>query len=149
MKSEPDFRVCTVEWRDGMETIRRLREEVFIKEQEVPVREEWDEYDAVSRYVIALDERGRPLGTGRLSPGGKIGRLAVLRVHRRRGIGSAMLRALLDMAKAEGFHAVFLHAQCQALEFYAKQGFMAQGPEFIEAGIPHRKMTLTLSRQAR
>ena len=149
MKTDAGFTVQPVAWRSGSEAIRRLREEVFIREQAVPVHEEWDEYDAVSRYVIALDERGRPLGTGRLSPGGKIGRLAVLRVHRRRGIGSAMLRALLDMAKAEGFHTVFLHAQCQALEFYAKQGFMAQGPEFIEAGIPHRKMTLTLSRQAR
>ena len=149
MKSEPDFRVCAVEWCDGMETIRRLREEVFIKEQEVPVREEWDEYDAVSLYVIAVDESGRPLGTGRLSPGGKIGRLAVLREHRRHGIGSAMLKALLEMAKKEGHHTVFLHAQCQALQFYAKQGFTAQGPEFMEAGIAHRKMTLTLSRQAR
>ena len=149
MKTDAGFTVQPVAWRSGSEAIRRLREEVFIREQAVPVHEEWDEYDAVSRYVIALDERGRPLGTGRLSPGGKIGRLAVLRVHRRRGIGSAMLRALLDMAKAEGCHTVFLHAQCQALEFYAKQGFMAQGPEFIEAGIPHRKMTLTLSRQAR
>lgn len=149
MKSEPDYRVYTLEWCDGMETIRRLREEVFIKEQDVPVQEEWDEYDAVSLYVIAVDKCGRPLGTGRLSPGGKIGRMAVLREHRRRGIGSAMLKALLEMAKNEGHYTVFLHAQCQALEFYAKQGFTAQGPEFMEAGIPHRKMALNLSPQAR
>jgi predicted GNAT family N-acyltransferase len=149
MKSESGFTVQAMEWRDGKEPIRRLREEVFILEQAVPIDEEWDEYDAVSRYVIAVDERGRPLGTGRLSPDGKIGRMAVLKEHRRRGIGGAMLKVLLEMAKAEGHHTVFLHAQCQALEFYAKQEFTAQGPEFMEAGIPHRKMVLTLSRQAR
>jgi predicted GNAT family N-acyltransferase len=149
MKSESGFSVQTVEWRDGKKIIRRLREEVFIREQAVPIDEEWDEYDAISRYVIAVDERGRALGTGRLSPGGKIGRMAVLKEHRRRGIGSAMLSALLKMAKAEGHHRVYLHAQCQAAEFYAKQGFTAQGSEFMEAGIPHCKMELTLSRQAR
>jgi len=149
MKSEAGFTVHAVEWRSSRAAIRRRREEVFIKEQAVPVQEEWDEYDAVSCYVIAVDESGLPLGTGRLSPAGKVGRLAVLREHRRRGIGSAMLKALLEMAKAEGHHTVFLHAQCQALDFYAKQGFTAQGPEFMEAGIAHRKMALTLSRQAR
>lgn len=142
-----DFAVLAAAWDTHGEDIRHLRREVFVREQAVPEEEEWDADDPVSRYVIAVDGRGRVLGTGRLAPDGKIGRMAVLREQRRRGIGTALLRALLAIAGDEGFHTVYLHAQSQALAFYARQGFITEGPEFNEAGITHRKMVLTLSRK--
>lgn len=143
LDADTGIRVREVAWDTHGEVIRRLRREVFVREQQVPEEEEWDEDDAVSRYVVAVDGRERVLGTGRLAPQGKIGRLAVLRDWRGRGIGTALLRALLDMA-AQGHQRVFLHAQCRALDFYARQGFTAEGPEFDEAGIAHRKMFLSL-----
>lgn len=141
------FAVLPATWETHGDDIRRLRQEVFVSEQAVPEDEEWDADDPVSRYVIAVDGSGCVLGTGRLAPDGKIGRMAVLREQRRRGIGTALLQALLAMARAEGFHTVYLHAQSQALAFYAREGFIARGPEFNEAGITHRKMVLTLSRK--
>jgi len=141
--------VREVTWQSHGGDIRRLRREVFVLEQQVPEEEEWDEDDAVSRYVVAVDGRERVLGTGRLAPQGKIGRLAVQRDWRGCGIGTALLQTLLTMAAAQGYRRVFLHAQCRALDFYARQGFTAAGPEFDEAGITHRKMTLTLPPQPR
>jgi len=141
--------VREVTWESHGGDIRRLRRDVFVREQQVSEAEEWDDYDAVSRYVIAVDGRGRALGTGRLAPQGKIERLAVQRDCRGRGIGTALLRTLLDMAATQGYRRVYLHAQCRALDFYARQGFTAEGPEFDEAGITHRKMTLNLPRQSR
>jgi predicted GNAT family N-acyltransferase len=142
-----DFVVLPAAWDTHGEDIRHLRREVFMHEQAVPEEEEWDADDPVSRYVIAVDRSGRVLGTGRLAPDGKIGRMAVLRGQRRRGIGTALLQTLLTIARDQGIHTVYLHAQSQALAFYAGQGFIARGPEFNEAGITHRKMVLTLSRK--
>lgn len=144
MSAERRFRVHEADWHAHGDVIRRIRRDVFVQEQGVPEAEEWDEHDAASRYVLAVDEAGRPLGTGRLAPAGRIGRMAVYPHCRGRGIGSALLRALLALAAEQGCRRVFLHAQCQALEFYARHGFTAEGPEFDEAGIAHRKMTLTL-----
>lgn len=116
-----------------------LREHVFIREQLVPADMEWDEFDALSRHVVALVD-GIPIGTGRLLPDGHIGRMAVLREWRGKGAGSALLTDLLAIARALGMRRVLLNAQVQALPFYVRHGFQAQGEEFLDAGIPHRQM---------
>lgn len=117
---------------------------MFIIEQQVPEELEWDEADAVSVHALALDGEGRAIGTGRLLPDGRIGRMAVVREWRRRGVGSAILKWLVASARRQEFHVLHLHAQTHALDFYANHGFIAQGDDFSEAGIPHRKMVLSL-----
>jgi predicted GNAT family N-acyltransferase len=67
--------------------------------------------------------------------------MAVLPEFRRRGLGRVVLRSLIDEAAARDVQGLYLHAQTQALAFYEKEGFLAEGEEFFECDIPHRKMT--------
>lgn len=124
----------------GRAAAHAVRTAVFVNEQGVPPGLERDALDAVSRHVLALLDDGTPVGAGRLAPDGKIGRMAVLAGHRNRGVGDALLRALLAIAAGSGLRTTFLHAQLQALPLYARHGFVAHGPRFEEAGIVHRAM---------
>ncbi|MGX4692731.1 GNAT family N-acetyltransferase [Streptomyces sp. JNUCC 63] len=130
-----------------------VRKEVFVVEQGVPQDIEYDAHDAVAVHVLAVREGGVPLGTGRLLYGeaavaktggeksvGSLGRLAVTRDARGLGVGAALVRAIEDAARARGLTAVDLHAQTHALGFYERLGYTAYGPEFPDAGIPHRAM---------
>lgn len=138
--SRADFRVEPADYTADFADLRAVREPVFVIEQQVPVEEEWDELDPLCLHVIARDAAQRPIGTGRLTPERKIGRMAVLAEWRGLGVGAALLEALVDAARNRGWPEVTLHAQTHALPFYAAQGFEAFGDEFMEAGIPHRKM---------
>lgn len=139
-----ELTVRDADWhRDGAR-LQAIRRAVFIDEQGVPEDLEWDAADAVSLHALALTADGEAIATGRLLPDGHIGRMAVLRPYRGRGAGRAILQWLLDRARAQGHAAVILHAQSHALGFYARAGFVPSSAEFMEAGIPHRQMTLRL-----
>ena len=138
------FTVRIVNWQDDAPALRAIRETVFIHEQQVPVELEWDGLDADCLHVLAADSTGNPIGTARLLPDGHIGRMAVLKAWRGRGVGSALLRLLLDEASKRGLGQVVLNAQTYAAGFYAKFGFQAVGEEFMDAGIPHVRMILPL-----
>ena len=139
MKPLPKVTVRPVDWCADRKILQALREEVFIREQAVPADMEWDEFDRLSRHVVASVD-GIPIGTGRLLPDGHIGRMAVLREWRGKGAGSALLTGLMEIASALGMRRVLLNAQVQALPFYLRHGFQAEGEEFLDAGIPHRRM---------
>jgi predicted GNAT family N-acyltransferase len=139
------FRVEPADWATDREALRAVRDPVFIDEQKVPIEEEIDAQDTLSKHVIARDMNDAPIGTGRLSPERLIGRMAVLREWRGRGVGEALLKALLDRARALGYPSVELHAQSHAIAFYEKFGFVAYGDEFDECGILHRMMRIELA----
>ena len=140
----PDFRVEPADYTVDFADLRAVREPVFVVEQQVPIDEEWDELDPKCRHVIARDAANRPIGTGRLTPERKIGRMAVLPEWRGKGVGDALMVALMDEARALGWPEVSLNAQTHAIPFYARHGFDVMGEEFMEAGIPHRKMRKAL-----
>lgn len=142
---DPPFVVRPVNWLASRDKLNAVRRAVFIEEQKVPEELEWDDADERAYHVLATADDGTPIGTGRLKLDCQIGRMAVIREWRGRGVGSAILHALLALAGKEGCTAVRLHAQTQALEFYARYGFTASGAEFEEAGIPHRVMELVLT----
>ncbi len=139
-----EFSVEPATWPADMAELRAVRTEVFVLEQEVPEDEEWDEFDAHSQHVIARDDKGKPVGTGRLTPKGTIGRMAVLRDWRGKGVGEAMLRVLLEIARDRHFSNIEIHAQTHALGFYERAGFVPYGEEFDECGIAHRHMRMEL-----
>lgn len=126
-------------WSASRPVLQELRREVFIDEQLVPESAEWDDDDARSVHALVTLNR-EPVGTGRLNPGGKIGRIAVKAGLRGRGIGTLILRQLLDEARQRGIREPYLHAQMQAVPFYEKLGFRTQGDAFDEAGISHVRM---------
>lgn len=129
--------VRVLDWAAAMPYARSIRYEVFVTEQGVPVELEWDAHDAVCEHAVAFDAEGRAIATGRLLPDGHIGRMAVIREARGRGIGGAVLEALLARATARGMAQAVLNAQTHAAAFYARHGFTPCGEEFLEAGIPH------------
>lgn len=137
------FTVRVASWFDDRAVLQALRRAVFVVEQLVPEDLEWDEADAVSLHALALDAQGLPVGTGRLLPDGHIGRMAVIRERRGQGAGSAILEFLIREARQQGMRSLQLHAQTHAIGFYVRQGFVAQGGVFMEAGIPHRLMTIS------
>jgi predicted GNAT family N-acyltransferase len=134
------FAVRVVSWSAERERLQDVRREVFVVEQQVPPELEWDAGDAESRHALALDAHGAAIGCARLLPDGDIGRVAVLRNWRGRGVGSAMLQRLMDVAGYAGFGRVALNARSDTCDFYARHGFVAHGEEFMEAGIRHRRM---------
>lgn len=141
-----DFSIETADWgnADDRTALCAVRDEVFVREQRVPPEMERDDDDPRSMHVLARARDGVPIGTGRLAPHGQIGRIAVLPDWRGNGVGAALLRTLLDQARARGLPEVHLHAQTDATDFYVKHGFAASGEDFMEAGIPHRPMRLLL-----
>lgn len=121
-----------------------IRDQVFIVEQHVPVELERDPADVDYVHALARDSGGRGIATGRLLPDGKIGRMAVLSEWRGKGVGRNLLECLIDAAATRGDRAVRLDAQIQASGFYRRQGFVAEGEPFMDAGIPHVHMGRTL-----
>jgi len=138
---ETDYFVTT--WGADRPQLQQVRRAVFIEEQEVSEDEEWDDDDLVSIHVLATRNR-EPVGTGRLSPAGKIGRIAVLSEVRGQGIGRRIMEMLIQEALHRGLLDVHLNAQVHAIPFYEKHGFKAYGEVFDEAGIPHRRMRRSL-----
>ena len=134
------FRVEAVDYQSALPDLRSVRETVFVQEQHVPQDMEWDELDPLCRHVLARDSEGRAIGTGRLTPEHKIGRMAVLADWRGRGVGDALLHALIDEARRLGWREVSLHAQVSAIGFYARHGFLPYDAPFVEAGIDHQAM---------
>jgi len=139
-----DISVRIVAWSDARAAAGAIREAVFVAEQGVPAEIELDEWDERSEHALACEDGGRVVGTGRLLPDGHIGRMAVLRERRGRGVGAAVLAALIDRARERGMRRVVLNAQSRAVPFYARFGFAVSGDEFIEAGIPHVEMARDL-----
>lgn len=138
------FTVHLISWHDGEPLLRAIREKVFMLEQNVPVELEWDGLDDVCHHALALSANGDAIGCGRITPDGHIGRMAVLPEWRRMYIGSAILELLVDYARSQNYGQVELNAQVQAIPLYKNFGFEVEGDEFMDANIPHRKMTLQL-----
>ena len=139
-----DFTLVIADYARDVPLLRAVREPVFVVEQQVPIELEWDELDPLSVHLLAIDSEGRPIGTGRLTPEQRIGRMAVLSAWRGRHVGAAMLERLIEVARAMGYPAIELHAQVSAESFYARHGFTAYGDVFDEAGIAHVHMRRAL-----
>ena len=144
MQADESPRVGVVDWALAEQPIRNIRATVFILEQAVPEDSEWDGLDPRCAHVLAWNDAGEAVGTARMQANGTIGRMAVLKDWRGRGVGRALLHALLDLATKRGLPRVTLSAQTHALGFYERAGFHVIGELFMDAGIPHRKMVKDL-----
>ena len=140
-----EFNIREADWSLDGEQLSDVRRQVFVVEQKVPADQDRDERDEKSWHWVATDSGNLPVGTARLLPDGQIGRMAVLSQHRRHGVGTALLRKAVEKAQHLGFGQVYLNAQTHARGFYERDGFQAEGDEFIEADIPHIRMTKALA----
>jgi len=139
----PAVEVQLGSWEEFGEQARRIRFEVFVAEQRVPAELEIDSADPLSVHALARCA-GTFVGTGRLLPDGHIGRMAVLRTARSKGVGRLLLLSLMAAARDRGDVQVELHSQVHARGFYEQFGFQVIGPEFDDAGIPHVTMRASL-----
>ncbi len=136
-----------IEVSEDIATCLRLRRIVFIDEQGVPEVDEVDGLDGEAVHLLASQD-ALAVGTARLmvkSDALKIGRVCVLPEHRGKGIGQALIEKALEYGRSQsGLERAELGAQKSAISFYEPLGFVAIGPEFMDAGIPHRNMRCPL-----
>lgn len=134
------FRIELMNWEQAAPVAGPIRFNIFVGEQNVPPGIELDDRDQECVHAIAYDKDGKAIGTGRLLPDGHIGRMAVVKEWRRRGIGGEILNALMAEARKRGHKEVVVAAQLQAAEFYRNHGFVADGKVYKDAGILHENM---------
>lgn len=140
-----EYGIETGTWGDVGHLVGPVREQVFVREQGVPLAVEYDAADPISLHSLARGPNGEAIGTGRLLPDGHIGRMAVLPEWRGKGVGTAVISRLTRAARDRAIPRVALNAQTSAAGFYRRFGFLAKGEEFIEAGIPHVAMVKVLA----
>jgi len=133
-------RVELMNWEEAQPAAGPLRFAIFVDEQNVPSGIELDDQDANCLHAVAYDVDDKAIGTGRLLPDGHIGRMAVVKEWRRRGIGAEIMAALMAEARKRGQAQIVVSAQLQAAEFYRELGFVAEGKVYPDAGILHQKM---------
>lgn len=140
--------VRKADWQKDMASIMRIREAVFINEQNIPPEQEWDELDSQAIHFLSIDGN-YAMGTARLTKEtedcGRIGRVAVLKDWRGLHIGEAIIQAVIQEAKLQGFKTLTLSAQKYAIKFYQRFGFEVVGDEFLEVGIPHVDMNYQIA----
>ncbi len=139
-----NFTVNVADWDKDQEQIKLVRQTVFIEEQKVPEDLEWDGLDEQCIHLLARDADNNAIGTARLLPHGHIGRMSVMKAWRGKGVGKALLNMLCTLARQQNVSQMHLSAQVQAQPFYEKLGFIGHGDTYIDAGIPHRRMTKDL-----
>jgi predicted GNAT family N-acyltransferase len=134
--------IAIIDWETEASAARSISEKVFIQEQLVPIADEWDEHDKTATHFVVFDSDNRqnPIACARLLNDGQVGRVAVLKHHRQKGIGEALIRHIIHFATQQDYPTLFLHAQTQTIEFYRKLGFTDYGETFMDAGIPHIAM---------
>ena len=129
-----------------MDRAYSIREKVFVEEQQVSKEEEYDEFEDIATHFLATDEDGNACGTARwrfTDKGIKLERFAVLKECRGRGVGSGLVKKVLDDVLQHpdtNNKLIYLHAQLTAVPLYEKFGFRKEGEQFDECGIQHYKM---------
>ncbi|MDQ8203158.1 GNAT family N-acetyltransferase [Pelagicoccus sp. SDUM812003] len=136
--------VREVEYAQERDSIMAIRFSVFVDEQGVPADLEIDEMDPESRHVLAFNA-DQPVATGRLLPDGHIGRVAVSKTWRQKGVGCKVMQRLIEMAREADLRCVVISAQVSAKGFYERLGFLEKGDIYLEAGIDHIEMELPFS----
>lgn len=143
----PSVSVILAQTESERDACFQIRLAVFVQEQNVSLELEMDAHDDAACHFLLLEDN-LPRGTARLldkDGAAKIGRVAVVAEARGRGLGHLLMRRVLDEARRQGFHEAVLDSQTYAMPFYERLGFAAEGPEFDEAGIPHRRMRRVLN----
>lgn len=123
--------------------IRLIRDTVFIQEQCIDPNIEFDGLDSTAIHALIF-HGDQAVGTGRILDDGHIGRIAIIKAFRSKGLGAKIVQSLITEAKDKGYSRVYLGSQKHAIDFYTKLGFKPYGDEFIEAGILHLSMEMIL-----
>jgi predicted GNAT family N-acyltransferase len=141
---ENNLKIEIVKWIDGLSQLKNIREKVFIQEQKVTPQLEWDGMDEKAIHFLVFNDKAA-IGCARaivIKDHMQLGRMAVLKEYRGQGIGSALIEKAMTTAKLNQLSAIYISAQCHAIDFYKKFGFEVTSDIYLDAEIPHRDMTL-------
>lgn len=135
---------------DDMYEIAKSRFEVFVCEQKITEEQDFDDKDKLCHHVL-LKEDGRVVAYSRIVPKGmaydhpSIGRVLVVKSHRRRGVAQEMMNACLKFIKENLDESiVVLSAQLYVKGMYESVGFKSISEVYDEVNIPHVKMKIEL-----
>lgn len=138
------LQVNKIHSKEDLEKAFTIRKIVFVDEQNCPPELEWEHEEESVHFLALLN--GEPCGACRwrkTEKGYKLERFAVLKEHRGKRIGQALVAAALsDLPGDAGY--IYLNAQLNAMRMYSRFGFIAEGEQFEEAGIQHLKMVKKL-----
>ena len=135
------FMIRTGSWAELQNDAKLIREQVFIQEQQIAAEDEWDTEDVIALHFVVLDQH-QPIATARLLKNNSVGRVAVLKEYRGKGIGRWLMLEIIQQAKHQQREFLKLSSQVHAIAFYESLGFKVQGDEYLDCGIPHVDMRL-------
>ncbi|XOV78422.1 MAG: GNAT family N-acetyltransferase [Aestuariibacter sp.] len=135
------FTVKKVDWRESRQHLKRLRDRVFVCEWRIPRQAEFDQRDPNSEHILVVDDSGNEVATGRITPDGEIGRIAVVSKHRSNHIYDLVFEALINIAREKQFTTVYLQCDLDGIEHFVERGFKPIGSVYMDAGIPRQKMS--------
>ena len=141
---ENNLKVEIVKWIDNHASLSMIREKVFIEEQKVTPQLEWDDRDEEAIHFLGLKNE-KAIGCARafvIENHMELGRMAVLKEYRDEGVGSALIEKAITTAKLNQLSAIYISAQCHAIDFYKRFGFEVTSEIYLDAEIPHRDMKL-------
>ncbi len=141
---ENNLKVEIVEWIDEHESLKMIRQKVFIEEQKETSQLEWDGMDEEAIHFLAFKNE-KAIGCARafvIENYMQLGRMAVLKEYRGEGVGTALIEKAITTAKLNQLSAIYISAQCHAINFYKKFGFEITSDIYLDAEILHRDMKL-------
>jgi len=139
-----NLKIEIAKWIDDHTQLKNIREKVFIQEQKVTPQLEWDGMDEKAIHFLVFNDKAA-IGCARaivIKDHMQLGRMAVLKEYRGQGIGGALIEKAMTIAKLNQLSAIYISAQCHAIDFYKKFGFEVTSDIYLDAEIPHRDMTL-------
>ena len=144
-KQMADFQIQSGDWNELQHDAQFIRRSVFVQEQNISEDDEWDDQDPISLHFVVYDQN-QAIATARLLENHSIGRVAVLKQYRGKSIGQLLMQHIIQVAAEQKREFLKLSAQVYATGFYENLGFMVEGDEYLDCGIPHIDMSMSLNR---
>jgi predicted GNAT family N-acyltransferase len=139
------FTVKNVDWGHEKHKLRKIREKIFVCQWRIPWEYEFDQQDNDAFHVLVVDENNQEVATGRITPKGEIGRIAVEPQFRGPEVYQLLFNALISIAEQHGLQNVHVLCELEGVDYYQQQGFRPVGLVFMDAGIPRQSMTCSLA----
>lgn len=138
------FFAKSVDWENERHTLKKIREKVFVCQWRIPAEYEFDHQDSIASHVLVVNEHNQEVATGRITPKGEIGRIAVEPEFRGPEVYQALFDALLNIAKELGLQDVLVQCALEGVNYYQQQGFRPVGSVFMDAGVARQSMLCQL-----
>jgi predicted GNAT family N-acyltransferase len=139
------FFAKSVDWDNERRTLKKIREKVFVCQWRIPAEYEFDHQDSIAFHVLVVNDHNQDIATGRITPEGEIGRIAVEPDFRGPEVYQALFNALLNIARQHGLQDVLIQCALEGVNYYQQQGFRPVGKVFMDAGVARQNLSCNLN----